>query len=355
MPSQVSRRLHLETPPPADAAWEGVRKWQSSGQYALSAADKLAWLFLWLRSQQGRQRIAVTPAEVAADQNVTSDAGRQRLKNLRQIGLLLVRKEADTRGVWIIELPNPERVAQGLAVKWDAQRVLDFLSDELQDDAEEDRGTGSAAGASAACQEVLSTEEPTEVPRFRDEEPTEVPRPPLLSSRIRIQRASSIFSGSSFSPEDSDPPRASRDEEPRRGTYGGSSAVGRAEEPRRNELPALTRSQGERIEAQPPQAAGTLMAGILARLPSAEQVEQQAKEYAALIVRRVNCPNMNGRSALKIARAVGSGTVRKSAVDDLLDNLDAIRQTPNLEVPASVYFHCGMRIIRSRAHSGESD
>lgn len=338
MQPQPSRRPQ----PELGEAWEGVRKWQSSGGYALSAADKLAWLFLWLRSRQGRERIAVTAAEVAADQNVTSDAGRQRLKNLRDVGLMLVRKEADARGVWIVELPNPERVALGLSVKWDAQRVMEFF-DEQSHDAVAYRPAGSAAdGAFAASWGVPPAEEPTEDPRLRAEEPTEDPPPPLLSSNTRRQIPSSILSSSSR--ENSDLASASRS---------GGTSVGSSE--RRNALPALQSAQADRLEAVPPKEAATLMAGVLARIPSAGQIDAAAREYAALIVRRVNCPQMAERSALKIARSVSDGHLLRRAVDDLLDNLDAIRAAQRLLVPASVYFHVGMRRIRSRAQSGEAD
>lgn len=347
---QPSRRP-IEVPAlTPDHAWDGVRKWQSNGEHALSAADKLAWLFLWQRSRQGRERIAVTPSEVAADQNVTSDAGRQRLKNLRDIGLVHVRKVPDSRGVWIVELPNPERVAGALQVKWDAQRVLEFLEEQTQD-AVAYSGAGSAAGpAFAASSKDLPAEEPTEGPT---EEPTEVPRPSLLSSSSCTYIPSSIFSGSSR--EDSDYRRASG-EEPRRGTSGGSSVGGgRAGEGRRSELPALKPHQAEQLAANPPKEAAALAMGMLARIPSVEQQELAVLDYEANILRRVNCPNMDAKSARKISRECYSRKLRKEAVDDLLDNLEACRRAKKLEVPASVYFHVGMRRIRSRAASGEAD
>ena len=77
--------------------------------------------------------------------------------------------------------------------------------------------------------------------------------------------------------------------------------------------------------------------------------------YEELIVKRVKCPKMDPRSARKIAREVYSGKIRKESVDDLLDNLGAVRKAGLLNCPASAYFHQGMKRIRSRAQSGEPD
>jgi len=85
MGARPSRRPsdQAEQPPRFDE-WAYVREFPA---VAFSAPNKLAWHFLWERSQQGREQVIVTPQEVGRAQG-SQDGGRDRIQGLLAMGVV---------------------------------------------------------------------------------------------------------------------------------------------------------------------------------------------------------------------------------------------------------------------------
>lgn len=338
-----------------DAAWTAVRRWPG-----MRGEDKLAWLFLWLRSRGGREQISTTPAEVAADQGVTADAGRSRLKNLAAQGLILVRNRERATGVWLVEVCDPGELEVGRVVKSDGQQLLfDDLDSSGGPDPESLSSMGGEIDGSATAY-VCSlgvvgghsvqgrTEEPPEDPRCAAEEPPEDPRSAVFEGLLYPRaRSKSLVFEKSLSSKSSQGVQG--DGSGDRGSSGGSSVAGAEED--RDEVSALaTLIEMRRQQVAPPRQAEPVRAigESLSGRSHAEQLPRfgalhaqsraDAHALAGEIYRRVGDRKLKQSPVLRVAWAVVEGRVPRDRLYRLLGRLDELRASGQLTCPASAYF-----------------
>lgn len=306
---------------PPDPAWERVRRWPG-----LRGEDKLAWWFCWRHSRGGSERILVTPVMIAEDQGTSSDAGRQRLKNLAAEGLVLVTDRDKARGTWELELLDPTAVAKARKIEWDGQHEFDFDGDSQDTSSVPAREPASVPSCGPRL--LRSTEDPPaeEPPEDPPVEPPEDPRrrTSTSTSKVSISRTSTSFTSSTSFPHRGAalPTRSESTRADDRGTSGGSSA----------EVPV-----------------GSLVGQALAKLPSPAEKARWVEDFIDLIVERVACPNLRRSPCFKIADAVAEGRVERGTVMQVLAKMDDIRQSPEgFTVAPSAYFNGAIKKILSR-------
>lgn len=340
-----------------DPAWTAVRRWQG-----MRGEDKLAWAILWVWSRGGRERISTTPAEVAADQGVTADAGRARLKNLAAEGLIRVCSRERATGVWLLEVCDPAELEGGRVVKSDGQKRLfdeqeasglgqETLSSEA--DAFENVPTAGvwSLGLVGGTSVHGSTEEPPEVPRRATEDPPEDPRFPVFEGlpNPRARLKPSVFGRSSSS--ESFPQGVQGDETGRRGTSGGSSA-GMAVDEETAALVQLVEMRRQQVVPRQPATERPVVEALRQRvtpeqLPRfgdlhAQQV-QDVNRLVGEVSRRVADAKLRQSPVLRVAWAVVEGRLPRERLYRILDRLDKLRQGGELTCPASAYFVVGCK------------
>ena len=143
--------------------WGRQREGQPTPKVRLSAADKLAWEFLWVSSRGGRQQVATDDSEIAAYQGTTRGRGLARLKNLAAAGLVSWTPQSGpygprTGGVLVSVHPDPREVYHAqTGVVWDPQGTFAFLTDG-------DLAPGSAANLDGG---ILATDSPAGLAALR--------------------------------------------------------------------------------------------------------------------------------------------------------------------------------------------
>lgn len=280
----------------------------------ISAADKLAWFYLYRRSRCGREIIDVKAADLGADQGVTSDAGLSRIKNLTMAGLIKVksRLKNDKSGVYTVTVLDPFDVGRTKAIAWDGQYELPFEGEPTTLQA-----TSVSAAAAAVhvpvcrvdtdvgrAQRLVTEDPPEEAP----EVPPEVPRSKVLTSKEILNYTSTLTSNLHLLPTSN----LEGVETNNRGTSDrGSSDTGSA--PDLGDVGKYAGSEYDR--------------------------------WYRLIKRRVNCRNLFDGRAKQAARAIVGGTIAESAMVELLENLDTKRKNGELNIPPSAYFNGGLDIL----------
>jgi hypothetical protein len=335
----------------------------------LSAADKLAWGLLRLRSQSGREQLRITPREVGEHQGVTADAGRQRLKNLKEAGLIEAPFICRQTGVWTIAVLDPLAVLKSDVrfVPADPQLVLPFdaeTSNQRADQAPSERPrvhtaadapswsaeTGAAGpaigpapppsysaggGTSPSFLAEEPSEEPPEVPRLRLSGPSGLSGPSV--SGVSVSRPLTIggLSGPSGEINHSE---ALASDDPRRGTSGPSSPD--------DELAAIIRQRrleqrlpaGEPAEDLALRTGAALGAAMAFRTPSPAEQARRREEWIDVITRRVRDPKLKACVKVKVASAIVAGEVKPSQVEEIFAELDQHRRAGTLRGPAGIYF-----------------
>lgn len=336
----AQRQQQPQSPKTPGPAWELVRRWPG-----MRGETKLAWLFLWLKSLCGRQRIDTSAAEIAADQGVTSDAGRMRIKNLAAAGLVIIVRSNRTTGLYTLELPEPIDVARARRIEWNGQNVFDWYNvDEGSNSPtleEESTATSGAVETLTACvpagtqstdarRPPPTHESPSETApmalrlaggtRNLAEEPTEEPRPAV-----------------------EEPPRASRTRAPSEpsGRFI-SSPSDTSSEP----LPLPINSKVSIRSASPPE--------VPRRGSSVDPKDADpilVEHWVDRIINRVKCPRMRTVLAVKAARNVVVGRISEADLVDLLECLDRKRAELRAKgTPAFAYFDGGLnRLLKEAA------
>lgn len=326
-----------ETAP--EPAWEMVRRWPG-----LRGEDKLAWLYAWMKSRGGRERITLTGAEIAMDQGTSSDAGRQRIKNLATVGLFVICLHDRMTGVYTVELPEPMEVSRARAVQWDPQYTFEFFQEQSPTQVASEASHGAGV---IACGGLLPPR--TEEPR------TGVPRSVLSSESIKSNSPSSIFGSSSGPSVHSQ--KTVDTEDGRRGSAGASADLAADRESAelhrqwQQKREAVAREEA-RLQGPSPRPADRPLEGVmlhrLASLPTREEQEQEAEKLIASIRFAVNCPKLRLSPCVRIAWHVVEGRVPIGELKRLLANLDRRRRAGELTTPPSVYFNLGLRRMYRR-------
>lgn len=76
--------------------------------------------------------------------------------------------------------------------------------------------------------------------------------------------------------------------------------------------------------------------------------DAEVEELAWRIKRRVNCKKLRFSPCLKAAQAVVDGEISRHSIEELLENLDALRRHSKLKAPASAYFNGGLKKLLDR-------
>lgn len=350
--------------PAAPDFWDSPQ-WQVVLRWPTRAENKLAFAFVWRESRGGREQISVTGAMIGAAQGTSGDAGRTRIKNLRELGLIDVIDSSPLTGRYLIAVNDPFDVARAIRRTGDPQGQFDFL-DDFESGPFSNAGDGPIAGGVTSARLVV----PSAVPRASgSEEPPEVPRraalppggssdrrggssaevPPTRASSSSIERlhtnSSSIFASSSQSlavSAESTPREELRGREgrgssgPQRGTPGGSSEA-EALERRVADRRAALRIAAPAASAPPPTAA-EVMAAVSRRLPTEEERERRVDEIAAHIARAVDDVRLRSAPRRHFAWQIVEGRIPRSELDQILATLREKRAAGLLACPPSAFF-----------------
>lgn len=359
--------------PLGDEAGQAVRTCDK-----LSAADKIAWAYLRTRSGSGREQITITPAEVGHYEGRTADAGRARLSNLKDAGLIHVLFTCPkTKRVTIVVLdPLTVLTSRVAFVPADPQRVLPFAGESSEpapalhahfpaapahSESSAKASLGDApSGAAQTRADGLTTAPghppfvvpPRNLGEEAREDPPEEPRRGTSGGSSALARADLLHSGHSVPESVSRPltfsgpsgpllkvnhPQALGPEEPRRGTSGGTSA----EEQLEAELAQRQREQG----LEPASAIGQ---AVRWRVPTEEDLAEQRAAWQWRIKQAVNDPRLMGCVLVKVAWAVVSGELPGREVDQVLAELAKHRRNGTLRTVPSAYFIGGIKRLFAR-------
>jgi hypothetical protein len=121
--AQEAYKRQAAADPDLDPSWQIVKRWPK-----IRGEPKIAWRFLYLRSNRGREQIAVKAVDLGADQNTSDDAGNRYLDTLRREGLIECQQLGS--GVKLITLLDPLDVAKARrACGGDSQILFGFLEE----------------------------------------------------------------------------------------------------------------------------------------------------------------------------------------------------------------------------------
>lgn len=339
-----------------DPAWEMVRRWPG-----MRGEDKLAWLYVWRRSRGGLEQIDITPAEIANDQNVSSDAGRQRIKNLDAAGLILIVRSDRSTGVRTIEMPLPSDVSRARKIEWDGQFEFGFMDAGFMDagahDASDDgESQATSRAATAAC--APACDDDMEVRRLGiADTPVEFAEPPF-DNRTEVPR---------FTPEEAPPAPRSRTEEPP------LAPEEPPEVPRFD--PENDRASRARVSPSKPSEEGfstpsntfgntSLSPSTLGGAGGADRrrgrrgtsggfapaEDALVEELVARIDRKVRDPKLRMSPKLKVARAVIALRISRADLESLLESVDRGQRHPRTyRCPPSAYAIGGFKKLFERA------
>lgn len=348
----------------------------------ISAADKIAWGLLRQRSHSGREQLRISAADVGGHEGRTADAGRARLRNLKEAGLIDVLFVCRKTGMHTLVVLDPLNVLKGQprAIPGDPQRVLAFESQADSNPADPatseslaivstettagDAPSGSAQTPPAGHPDrdappasyqgpprLAAAEEPPEVPRSGPrnlaEEPLTCP-PPSGHSGLSVPNLHRplTFRGPSVPSEESHQPERQRAEEPRRGTSGGTSPDPSAGELVR-QLDQRRLEQGLAVGGDVPLAA-VLSGSSAFRLPDAAAQANYREQWIEIIRRGVRCPNLKLCVAVKVAAAIVAGEIKPAVIQEALSELAKVRTAGQLRSPASAYFVGAVKRIFAR-------
>jgi hypothetical protein len=328
---QPQRKPNHEAQQRIDPAWELVRRVPG---LCKSAADKLAWLYCWNKSLRGRQRITVHAGEIAADQGVTSDAGRQRITNLVESGLLILVGSDRFTGVHTVELADPGRVMQARAIPWDGQLDLPFA-------AEGDNGSQASIGD--ARHDAAASLRACDHRRTSDEEPPEVPPEEPRPTHLTFEGLAKA------KPLPSPLASLNQGQDSQRASGSGSSSGGSSEDA--DLIAEIARRQAEAAQAKTAKPIENGLAESLANLaapPDPAMRTKRIEQLQAYIVARVACEKLTGNRPLKLAELIVDGLMPERELISLLNYLDRQRKAGNLQQPPSCYFNVGARRLIGR-------
>jgi hypothetical protein len=353
---EAFRKLSNDSRP--DPAWEMVRRWPG-----MRGEDKLAWMYVWQRSRGGRELIDITPAEIAADQNVSSDAGRQRIKNLTNAGLILIVKSQRSTGVRTLELPHPSDVSRARKIEWDGQFEFAFMDEADSFTDGESQATSRATEITAACAPACDADmDVRRFPAMAQEGPlfgnrTEVPRtaPEEPPSALRIRTEEPLLTPE----EPPEVPRFDHEIAPASRTRvlpSKPSEEGFSKPSNTFETPSTSHSTlGDARGAEPPDLDRGTSGGSQPRsrsraYRSGEREGEQAMvdEVIAAIQRKVRCPNLRLSPCVKAGKALFRGLISRHDLESLLDTTARMKRERSLRSPASAYFVGGMKKIYER-------
>lgn len=331
------RRMETERPPEVDVVemiWHCETK-------RLSAADRRAYEFLHGETGGGRQSVLTTTKAIGRDQGTSNDAGADRLKNLKVVGLIDY-KLAQKRGSYEVWLLDPFQALRAIGVT-DPQMYLfentagEPLSQSLAIARPDDVPCSPAGNTASQGPSTPLAGHPGEDP---PEEPREVP-PPAPLSRLSepsvlksLQRPSTISEPSEPS-EDGGLPVALAGEEVRRGTSGGTSP----------EIDLVAELKRRRQQVGVPQQIDALdvtrvaaIAASMGRIPTERELQGRREHWVHVIKTRVKDDALYESVMIKVASAVVSGGLDPSDVMSILANLDKHRREKTLERAPGIYF-----------------
>lgn len=344
----------------ASPEWQLVRRWPG-----ISAEDKLAWCYLWATSRCGSELISVTPTMVAEDQQVTSDAGRARLKNLQAEGLIKKCPAENRRGRWLIEVLELDELRQlpkARRVKWDGQRQFfdddDDQDDEeqLSDDVEQQPCAPGLTAEVIRCPRPIVSAKGTSGGSLRQEaeEPPEEPPPANRgtsggSSFSRHHETMNHESASAHETIHHD--HAPIPHENHETIYGGrargGNAQGGAPSPAANR--GTSGGSSPDVSADGPQRIGGLAAQVLAGVRTEAQQLAAAHELQAAILGRVRDADLNRDCVLRLCTQVVTGRIAMNDVAELLADLERKRSARALQKSPGAYFMGGMKRLFKQA------
>jgi len=288
----------------------------------LSAADKLAWRYLWQLSKGGNERIVVSGVMISANQGTTSRTGLTRLDNLIDAKLLLLIDRDKDRGLYTIDLLDVEEDGILHSVKGDPQHLLEFTTETTYETtAAADRHTGNAGEVSVvpfaarACVGT-SSEEPTQVP-------TQLPTPATYHLDIKNISTSNLPPNLTATGRSLSKPTARG----RAGTYAGTSEPSSVAEPK---------------------TMGSVVDRLLAIQPrSATEKLSDVKRLADWIMAGVNCSNMIRKAAVNVAWDIVERGVPEREIQAILLSIENLRKQGQLK-SASSYFNRSISILYGR-------
>lgn len=315
----------------------------------LTAPDKLAYQFLHAETEGGRRAVLTTPSDIADDQGTTSDAGRTRLKNLKEVGLIDYRP-AQKSGSYEVWLLDPFAALRSLG-EIDPQLDLPFENTSWEGLSESQAGQPGDAQFSqdgingsqgrrigpalADAEDPLSgedpPEDPREVPRF------ETARRPLgLSERDCAHTPLSTIRKPSELSDGSSSPVALAAEVPRRGSSGGSSAD--------FDFDAEVIRRREQLKIPPPadeldvKRVVAIASTMARRVPSERDQAASREHWIDTIRRRVNDPKLAVSVMAKVACAIVRGELEVDVVEQILASLQQHRREGTLRADPGIYF-----------------
>lgn len=330
-------------------AWEKVVRWPD-----LSAANKLAWMFLWTKSREGMQQITTTTTEIGEAQGVSGGAVDKRFSTLVDSGLVeVVRKH---RGLYTLQLAHPSEVAiaRGLVIPLNGQRVFQFFEADDESVQEELQAT-SRSGATEA---TAAVQPPADALDVRSCAPgTEARRPPPANERppdppatLRLDAYRSEVPTEEppeEPPKTMEEPPISKPSKPSERftslTFSGTS-LNLLPSPSKEGLPLRTTSAPE----VPPTSRGT-SGGSSEQLPG-----WMLDDMAKRVRRMVDCPKMYWSTACEVAELVLTYQITAEDFDQSIRNLNKACERSRHPgctrkgVPRSAYFAGCIRKLREK-------
>jgi hypothetical protein len=316
----------------------------------ISAADKWAWRYLERLSRSGLERVQVTAAEIGEDEGRTSDAGRQRLRNLAKHGLITIVDHDAARGVWLVEVHDPCAIlGSARAAHGDPQLELEFepTDPHTAGEALSESRAGTLAGDAPSSPAGILTEEPPEEP---SEEPPEDPRStsglsgPSGLSVVAAQLPRPWTIGRPSGPSAGvSPAKDLGPADPRRGTSGGTSTAETSALGTDDFAAELARRRNQLGIARPADELDVnrvvAIASSVARAAPTERENAANRErWIETIRRRVNDPALKTCVMVKVACAVVYGEIKPSTIEQIFGELDKHRRAGTLRNSPGIYF-----------------
>lgn len=359
---------------PLDQAWELVRRLAD-----LRGECKLAWLYGWRLSRGGREQLVLSPAELAADQGTSSDAGRRYLATLAARGLVRIddrgrRGPSGPSGRWLVTWLDPIEQAAGRVVAGDPQRDLfgdgetETAGDRLSSEPVRELRTGGDSIAAADTDGSQTRMETGRRPGERgggrvghDRPPTAataadlpadlpaVPRSPTSETSVSSRAHQTFNFGLNFGAGAS---AHSHDSATPKGPDGGrGSAGGSAAGPETTARPTAGRSAGPATRGGPPVAIGEVLDRLPAAIREGINPAQRAawiEELAAWLYRRVDCDRLRMNPCLVAAEAAVDDPQVCGELARIVRKIDEARAAGKIRITPSAMFNDLLTRARAR-------
>jgi hypothetical protein len=341
----------------------------------LTAPDKRAFEDLWRETAGGSKEASVTAAWLGYQQGTGGDAGRKRIKKLKELGFIRVR-DGTKKGSYWVSMLDPFAVVKALGPP-DPNLRFEFARD---DQATCEPGGEDATGelrvirpeSSSACsssqalpmgppdtdpgvsrqgRRTIVTDDP---PEDRRHDPDD--RPDLVTSLNFSASASpstSHFSHLPSPPEKCAPASARDPDEARRRSSGGSSASDQDSRDQDELLRTFRQRRAEMADDRPTALDGGASVGlgaiVQAKLEAAmspQAREQRVHELVGIQLRRVRDRSMMRAPCVRLAWAIVEGQVKERSMYEALDHLDELDAKHELLKPRSSYYNgCIKRLL----------